>query len=289
MKKLVKVSEDGTVHEIYSEYFIDWKKDHAKMIPIDHPDDSITTSKLRNKVVTTEKINDSAVITTKIADSNVTTEKINDSAVATEKISDDAVVTSKIADSSVTTDKIAELNVTHEKLNEDMNLRGKVVIVDTPINSTENEEYPDTSSLSDVYTKTVIDQKLTSKSDISHTHSYNGLNDLPTTLKNPCSLTINGVSYDGENPVNIQLNTSVDALEDDINQIYIRLEDKSNIEHSHDESDITNLDKYTKSETDNLIVNKTDKLYVDNEINDLKATIAALEARIQILEGEQNV
>jgi len=42
LNKLVKVSEDGKVLEIYSEYFIDWKKDHAKLIPIDHPDDSIT-------------------------------------------------------------------------------------------------------------------------------------------------------------------------------------------------------------------------------------------------------
>ena len=266
MKKLVKVDSQGKVHEIYSEYFIDWKKDHAKMIPIDHPDDSITKEKLRNKVVTMEKINDDAVTTDKIRDLNVTTEKINES----------AVVTSKIADS----------NVTHEKLNEDMNLRGKVVVVDTPVTNNEDDEYPDTSDISDVYTKTVIDQKLTSKSDVSHTHNYTELNGLPITLKNPCSLTINGLSYDGENPVNLQLNTSVDALEDDINQIYIKLDNKSNKEHSHDENEIANLDKYTKSETDNLIVNKTDKVYVDNEINDLKAIIAALEARIQVLEGE---
>ena len=102
MNKLVKVDVNGTVHEIYSEYFIDWKKDHAKLIPIDHPDDSITTSKLRNKVVTTEKINEAAVVTSKIADFNITTSKI------------------------------ADLNITHEKLSNDMNLQGKTVLVDTP-------------------------------------------------------------------------------------------------------------------------------------------------------------
>ena len=266
MKKLIKVDSEGKVHEIYSEYFIDWKKDHAKMIPIDHPDDSITTHKLRNKVVTTEKINNLAVTTEKINDTDVTTSKIKDLNVTAEKINEAAVITSKIADLNVTTEKIADLNVTHEKLNEDMNLRGKLVIVDTPVSSNYENEYPDTSDISDVYTKTVIDQKLSGKADTIHEHEF------PDAIKNPCYLIINGIPYNGESE------TIVDVLGDEslmnIENKFLVVNDKIE-NHTHEESEITNIDKYTKNET-------------DMKNSELMGRIMVLETRISELESETN-
>ena len=286
MKKLVKVEADGTVHELYSEYFIDWKKDHAKMVPIDHPDGSITTHKLRNKVVTTEKIDDSAVTTSKIANSNVTTDKIADLNVTTGKIDNSAVTTEKIANSSVTTSKITDLNVTHEKLSNDMYLRGKSVVVDTPVNSGNNNQYPNTSGLEESYSKTIIDQKLDSKSDINHSHNFDGLDNFPTEMKNPFPLVVNvrsfsgnsnSMVYDGSNDVTLSI------LDDDVlDYIQDALSGKSDVNHTHDESEITYIDKYTKEETDLKI---SDLL---TRIESLEANNAALEARIQALEAETN-
>ena len=102
MNKLVKVKNDGTVYELFSDHFLDWKKDHAKLIPIDHPDGSIITRKIEDKAITTEKINDQAVTNAKIANLNVTTNKIRD------------------------------LNVTVGKLANYLNLQGKIILVDTP-------------------------------------------------------------------------------------------------------------------------------------------------------------
>ena len=259
MNKLVKVDAQGNVHELYSEYFIDWKKDHAKMIPIDHPDYSITTEKLRNKVVTTEKINDSAMTTEKIADLNVTTEKINDLA--------------------VTTSKIADLSITHEKLSNDMNLMGKTVIVDSPGTNSNESQYPNNSGMVETYSKTIIDQKLENKSDINHTHNFDGLANFPESIKNPFPIMINTRSfsgssnsmiYDGSNEVN--LSTLDDDVLDYITDSFLG---KSDINHTHEENGITYIDKYTKEET-------------DVKINEVFNRIEALETRISELEAGIN-
>ena len=90
MNKLVKIDSEGNVHEVYSEYFVNLPINHATKIPIDHPDDSI--------------------------------------------------ITSKLVDSVVTTPKIMNLNVTAEKLNNNLNLQGKIALVDTPVLGIENEQ-----------------------------------------------------------------------------------------------------------------------------------------------------
>jgi len=85
---------------------------------IDHPDSSVTTSKIRDVNITTEKIANSNITTVKLADSAVTTDKINNQAVTTEKIDNLAVTTDKINDLAVTTGKIDDLAVTTDKIND---------------------------------------------------------------------------------------------------------------------------------------------------------------------------
>ena len=71
------------------------------------PDNSVSTSKLRDEAVTTPKIADGSVNTNKIANGAVTVAKITDKAVTTPKIADEAVTAAKIADEAVTPNKLS--------------------------------------------------------------------------------------------------------------------------------------------------------------------------------------
>jgi len=276
MTKLVKVDEFGNVHELHSEYFIDWPQGHAKRIPIDHPDNSIinsklvddaittrtikdlnvttdkiadsnvttikiadsnvTTDKINNSAVTTNKIANSNVTTEKIADLNVTTDKINNSAVTTAKIADNNVTTNKINNSAVTTDKISDLNVTASKLENNLDLRQKTVLVKTPAISTSEGELQNATGFENFYTKTVVDSKLSSKSDIGHTHTVSNITNFPTAIKNPQPLTINGQSYDGSSQMSFNVTTTdyISGLVSEVNtDIMNLLNQKSDINHYH--------------------------------------------------------
>ena len=50
-------------------------------------------------------------------------------------------------------------------------------------------------------------------------------------------------------------------------ELWNTVSNKSDLNHTHIETDITNLDKYTKTETDNKLGIKADKTYVDTELN----------------------
>jgi hypothetical protein len=252
LKKLVKVDENGQVHEIYSEYYVDMPENHARKIPIDHPDLSIITSKL--------------------VDGAVTTEKIRNQNVTTDKIKDDAIVTNKIKN----------LNVTYEKLNDDLNLHGKVVVVDTPWNTGSGNGTSDggnSGSIStvDTYTRSVIDNKLNGKANVIHNHSKNDIIDFPVSLKNPEKLIINGEEYDGSSQVNLalvspeNLASMVEIYTGDFSSL---LDTKAPISHTHSLNNIIDLYTffYMKSE-------------VDEKIQQLESIIESLTQRIEVLEA----
>jgi hypothetical protein len=89
---------------------------HRTTATLDHPDGSVTTSKIRDGAVTTPKIGDGQVTTAKLADSAVTTPKISDGAVTTVKLADGSVTAAKIADGTVGTAKLADGAVTAPKI-----------------------------------------------------------------------------------------------------------------------------------------------------------------------------
>ena len=92
---------------------------HKNNIPLDHPDKSVTTSKIADGAVTRAKMADGAVTRDIIADASVNDEKLDVGAVHTENIFDEAVTTKKLENYCVTIDKLAE-NVT-EKLHDHAN------------------------------------------------------------------------------------------------------------------------------------------------------------------------
>jgi hypothetical protein len=131
MEKLLNIDSEGTVHELFNEYYVDiGGESHEDKIPIDHPDNSINsnklmdnsviTDKIANSSVTSEKIANLAINSQKIADSAITTEKILNSAITDEKINDESITASKIADSAITTEKIEDQSVTESKLSQDL-------------------------------------------------------------------------------------------------------------------------------------------------------------------------
>lgn len=89
---------------------------HKNAAVLDHPDQSVTTAKIKDANVTTSKLADEAATTAKIAASAVTTVKIADAAVTTSKLADANVTTAKIADAAVTTVKLADSSVTGPKI-----------------------------------------------------------------------------------------------------------------------------------------------------------------------------
>ena len=93
---------------------------HREASIIDHPDKSVTESKIADNAVTTSKIKDIAVTPAKLADGAVTRDKIADCAINNEKLDVGAVHTSNIFDEAVTTKKLENYCVTTDKLAEDV-------------------------------------------------------------------------------------------------------------------------------------------------------------------------
>ena len=131
MEKLLNIDSEGTVYELFNEYYVDiGGESHEDKIPIDHPDNSINsnklmdnsviTDKIANFSVTSEKIANLAINSQKIADSAITSDKILNSAITAEKINDEAITASKIADLAITTEKIEDQSVTESKLSQDL-------------------------------------------------------------------------------------------------------------------------------------------------------------------------
>ena len=115
--KLVKVDQHGTVHELYSEYFVDmFGTPHREIIPIDHPDGSIINSKLVDNSITERNIMDNNISTNKIQSGAITEIKIATNAVSNRTIRDDAITESKLVDDSVTQTKIADNSVSNSKI-----------------------------------------------------------------------------------------------------------------------------------------------------------------------------
>ena len=83
---------------------------------LDHPDQSVTTAKIRDLNVTTQKIANGNVTNAKLGADSVTRDKIKDGEVGTSKLEELSVTTSKIANDNVTTPKIADKSVTGPKI-----------------------------------------------------------------------------------------------------------------------------------------------------------------------------
>lgn len=89
---------------------------HKNATTLDHPDQSVTTAKIKDANVTSAKLASSSVTTAKVADANITTAKLLDAAVTEAKLADDSVTAAKIVDSAVGTDKIAPGAVTNDRI-----------------------------------------------------------------------------------------------------------------------------------------------------------------------------
>jgi hypothetical protein len=252
LNKLVKVDNEGNVHEIFSEYYVNMPENHAGKNPMDHPDGSIVTSKLRDGAVTTEKIKDQ----------NVTTEKIND----------EAVVTSKIKDQ----------NVTDEKLSDSLNLITKSVYVATPwATGNGNGSEPDSPvvSLDTTYTRAVIDQKLDLKSDKDHIHNKDGITDLTTDLNNLESLI--NTKAAGDHKHDIQEIENVDSFFDGHIQNILEMV----IQETGEYLDVS---FYKKTEIDEQMNGKSNADHahtnIDEKIQELENIIESLTQKIEALE-----
>jgi hypothetical protein len=113
----------------------------------------------------------------------------------------------------------------------DFNAGGGDVYVKTPVGSGAVGELPDTSVLSNTYTKAVIDQKLSTKSDTGHTHSKTEIVDFPTSLRNEGTLTINGQSYDGSNDLSISFPTNILEILSEMGDVFeLALNQKANVD-----------------------------------------------------------
>jgi hypothetical protein len=95
-------------------------------------------------------------------------------------------------------------------------------LVKTPAQSTSEGELQNVTGFENYYTKTVVDSKLSGKSDTGHNHTKSNISDFPTAIKNPEPLTINGQNYDGSSAISFDI-----ATIDNLNQ-------KSDYNHTHD-------------------------------------------------------
>lgn len=89
---------------------------HKDAVVLDHPDQSVTTVKLKDANVTAAKLADGSVTTAKIAAGSVTTDKLADISVTAAKLADGAISTVKINDAAVTTAKIALGAITSDRI-----------------------------------------------------------------------------------------------------------------------------------------------------------------------------
>jgi hypothetical protein len=148
-------------------------------------------------------------------------------------------------DGSVTTAKIADLNVTVGKLENNLDLQTKSVYVKTPNGTSAQSQFPDSGGeLSNTYTRPVIDSKLNLKSDIGHNHAKSDITDFPASMKNPEKLIINGQEYDGSKSLSVEVlsaNSAVSYMQNLNNQIINGLNTKSNLNHTHAKSNITDF------------------------------------------------
>lgn len=122
----IDYSEKKLLDNWAAEYAKRAVKEHRTKSPLDHPDKSVTSSKLGDSSVTTEKIASGAVVGSKIGSKAVTTDKVDDYAITTVKIAQGAVNNDRIdsgavderciADGAVTTEKIADYAVGQQQL-----------------------------------------------------------------------------------------------------------------------------------------------------------------------------
>lgn len=122
----IDYSEKKLLDNWAAEYAKRAVKEHRTKSPLDHPDKSVTSSKLGDSSVTTEKIASGAVVGSKIGSKAVTTDKVDDYAITTVKIAQGAVNNNRIAngavdgrciaDDAVTTDKLADKAVTGDNI-----------------------------------------------------------------------------------------------------------------------------------------------------------------------------
>ncbi|MEM1523611.1 MAG: hypothetical protein QXU69_11300, partial [Thermofilaceae archaeon] len=106
---------------------------HKSLSPIDHPDGSVTATKIADGAVTTTKIADASVTRAKLTGVfPITSADISDGAITTAKIADGAVTTAKIADGAVSTAKIADGAVTDAKIS------GRLSLSKLPTSATAN-------------------------------------------------------------------------------------------------------------------------------------------------------
>lgn len=112
----IDYSEKKLLDNWAAEYAKRAVKEHRTKSPLDHPDKSVTSSKLGDSSVTTEKIASGAVVGSKIGSKAVTTDKVDDYAITTVKIAQGAVNNNRIANGAVDGRCIADDAVTAEKI-----------------------------------------------------------------------------------------------------------------------------------------------------------------------------
>ncbi|NMB44467.1 MAG: hypothetical protein GX995_10100, partial [Clostridiales bacterium] len=78
--------------------------------------------------------------------------------------------------------------------------------------------------------------------------------------------TITQALIDGWNNAVAHISDKIKHITSSERALWNTVSNKSDKGHTHMESDITNLDKYTKAETDTRLGTKADKTYVDNEL-----------------------
>ncbi|MEM4500558.1 MAG: hypothetical protein QW512_00310, partial [Thermofilaceae archaeon] len=93
----IVLSSDHNLQNDAIKELTDLLKSHSTAATLDHPNGSVTSTKIADGAVTTTKIADGAVTSAKIATSAVTSTKIADGAVTSTKIADGAVTDSKIS------------------------------------------------------------------------------------------------------------------------------------------------------------------------------------------------
>lgn len=85
----INVILDLSIQYATQKDIIDTVKPHRELSVLDHPDNSVVTSKIKDKNVTNPKLADNAVSTAKVQDLSITTPKLANKSVTAAKLSDD--------------------------------------------------------------------------------------------------------------------------------------------------------------------------------------------------------